>query len=217
MQDSSTALSPVLQFRQDLQAKLRDGVRRAIETVLEEEILAALGADAHERTVGRRGYRHGALERTVTTRDGTRMITVPRARLRNATGPSTEFQSTVVPRYARRTREVDAALLGCYFGGVNSRRIRRALQPLLGEAHLSKSAVSRVVTRVKDQFAVWQQRPLTDERYGVVFLDGFHLRVRLAGRVVVVPVLAALGVTDTGQKQLLALQLAAAEATTSWG
>ena len=30
MSDSSTALSPVLQFRQDLQTKLRDGVRRAI-------------------------------------------------------------------------------------------------------------------------------------------------------------------------------------------
>ena len=52
MQDSSTALSPVLQFRQDLQAKLRDGVRRAIETVLEEEILAALSADAHGRSPG---------------------------------------------------------------------------------------------------------------------------------------------------------------------
>ena len=181
MSDSSTALSPVLQFRQDLQTKLRDGVRRAIETVLEEELLAALGAAAHERISGRRGYRHGTIERTVTTRDGTRAITVPRARLRDQDGPPTEFRSTVLPRYARRTREVDEALLGCYFGGVNSRRIRRALRPLLGEAPLSKSAVSRVVTRVKDQFAVWQQRPLTDERYGVVFLDGFHLRVRLAG------------------------------------
>lgn len=216
MQDSSTALSPVLQFRQDLQAKLRDGVRRAIETVLEEELLTALGAEAHERTAGRRGYRHGTIERTVTTREGTRTVTVPRGRRRSQAGRPTEFQSTVLPRYARRTREVDDALLGCYFGGVNSRRIRTALKPLFGEAHLSKSAVSRVVARVKEQFAVWQQRPLTDERDGVVFLDGFHLRVRLAGRVVV-PVLAALGVTDTGQKQLLALQLAAAEATTSWG
>ena len=43
MQDSSTALTAVLQFRQDLQAKLRDGVRRAIETVLEEELLASGG------------------------------------------------------------------------------------------------------------------------------------------------------------------------------
>lgn len=50
MQDSSTAPTAVLQFRQDLQAKLCDGVGRAIETVLEEELLAALGADDHVRT-----------------------------------------------------------------------------------------------------------------------------------------------------------------------
>ena len=43
MSDSSTALSPVLQFRQDLQTKLRDGVRRAIETVLEEETPRGIG------------------------------------------------------------------------------------------------------------------------------------------------------------------------------
>ena len=79
MSDSSTALSPVLQFRQNLQTKLRDGVRRAMEPVLEEELLAALGAAAHERISGRRGYRHGTIERTVTTRDGTRAITVRRA------------------------------------------------------------------------------------------------------------------------------------------
>jgi len=109
MQDSSTALSPVLQFRQDLQAKLRDGVRRAIETVLEEELLTALGAETHERTSGRRGYRHGTIDRTVTTREGTRTITVPRGRLHDQAEPSTEFQSTVLPRYARRTREVDDA------------------------------------------------------------------------------------------------------------
>jgi len=217
MQDSSTSPGSVLQFRQDLQGKLRDGVRRAIETVLEEELLAALGADAHERTAGRRGYRHGTIERTVTTREGTRALTVPRGRVGRAGDRPEEFRSTVVPRYARRTREVDEALLGCYFGGVNSRRIRRALKPLFGEAHLSKSAVSRVVARVKQQFLTWQQRSLAEERYGVLFLDGFHLRVRLAGRVVTVPVLAALGVTKTGQKQLVALQLATTEATTSWG
>ena len=163
MQDSSTGPGSVLQFRQDLQTKLRDGVRRAIETVLEEELLAALGADAHERTAGRRGYRHGTIERTVTTREGLRTLTVPRGRVRRPGHRPQEFHSTVLPRYARRTREVDEALLGCYFGGVNSRRIRRALKPLFGEAHLSKSAVSRVVARVKAQFLTWQQRPLAEE------------------------------------------------------
>ena len=122
MQDSSTSSGSVLQFRQDLHAKLRDGVRRAIEAVLEEELVAALGAEAHVRTPGRRGYRHGTVTRTLTTREGVRTITLPRGRLETADGGTQEFRSTVVPRYARRTREVDDALLGCYFGGVNSRR-----------------------------------------------------------------------------------------------
>jgi transposase-like protein len=82
--------------------------------------------------------------------------------------------------------------LACYLAGANSRRIRTALKPLLGERHLSKSAVSRVVARLKALFATWQGRDLHGERYALLFLDGFHLRVRMAGRVVVVPVLAAL-------------------------
>ena len=216
MQDSSTDATTIRRFRQDLQGRLRDRIRDAIETTLEEELTEALGSARHARTSTRSGYRHGTTTRTITTSDGIRTLTVPRGRVRGQAGRPTEFQSTVLPRYARRTREVDEALVGCYFGGVNSRRIRAALKPLFGEAHLSKSAVSRVVARVKDQFTVWQQRPLTDARYAVLFLDGFHLRVRLAGRVVSVPVLAALGVTDTGQKQLVALQLAATEATASW-
>ena len=50
----------------------------------------------------------------------------------------------------------------------------------------------------------------------MLFLDGFHLKVRMARRVIAVPALAALGVTETGQKRLVALQLAVTEATTSW-
>jgi putative transposase len=216
MQDSSTALAPVLQFRQDIHERLRTRVREAIEDVLEEELLGALGSDRHERTPGRRGYRHGARERTITTTAGTRTLVVPRGRVETPTG-TTEFQSAVLPRYARRTRDVDDAVLGCYLAGANSRRIRAALRPLLGTQHLSKSAVSRVVARLKALFATWQLRELHEERYAVIFLDGFHLRVRLAGRVVVVPVLAALGVTESGQKQLIALQLAVSEATAAWG
>lgn len=43
------------------------------------------------------------------------------------------------------------------------------------------------------------------------------MKVRLARRVVSVPVLAALGVTETGEKCLLSLQLAVSEAVASWG
>ena len=188
-----------------------------MDVALVEELAAALGSGRHERTDGRRGYRNGSVERTITTPEGTRTVTVPRGRIASTDGASTEFRSQLLPRYARRTRDFDEAILGCYLGGVNSRRIRTALKPLLGERHLSKSAVSRIVARLKALFATWQERDLSTERCSVIFLDGFHLKVRLAKRVVAVPVLAALGVAESGQKCLLQLRLAASEAAVAWG
>jgi transposase-like protein len=132
-------------------------------------------------------------------------------------GTTHEFHSQLLPRYARRTRAIDEAILGCYLGGVNSRRIRTALKPLLGERHLSKSAVSRIVARLKALFMTWRDRDLSSERYPIVFLDGFHLKVRVARRVVSVPVLAALGSAENGQKCLIDLRVAASEAEATWG
>ena len=217
MENTSTDQATILQFRQHIQEQLRQRVRTAIEEVLDEEVASALGSARHERTDARCGYRHGRVTRTVTTPAGTRRLQVPRARVVGKDRTLSEFQSAVLPRYARRMREVDEAILGCYLGGTNSRRIQRALAPLLGAVHLSKSAVSRVVGRLKALCASWQGRDLSSERYAILFLDGFHLKVRLARRVVAVPVLGVLGVTETGQKRLVALRLAISEATTSWG
>jgi transposase-like protein len=122
----------------------------------------------------------------------------------------------MLPRYARRTKVIDDAILGIYLAGANSRRIRKALEPLLGTAHLSKSAVSRVVARLKTLFESWNERDLSEERYAILYLDGFHLKVRLARRVVSVPVLAVLGVAEDGTKVLISLKVAASEAATHW-
>ena len=217
MEETSTGPATILQFRQDIEGQFRRHIREALDVALAEELAAVLGSDRHERTEQRRGYRNGRRARTITTPEGPRTVTVPRGRVVGRDGATQEFHSQLLPRYARRTREIDEAILGCYLGGVNSRRIRTALKPLLGERHLSKSAVSRIVARLKALFATWQDRDLSAERYAVIFLDGFHLKVRLAKRVVSVPVLAALGVAESGQKCLLQLRLAASEAEVTWG
>lgn len=216
MKQSSTSEAEILQFRLSIQERLRVHVLAAIEAVLEEELTAALGSQPYERTPGRQGYRNGADRREITTAVGTRELRVPRGRVVAADGTTQEFRSELLPRYGRRTQEVDEAILGCYLAGANSRRIRKALAPLLGEQHLSKSAVSRVVGRLKELFACWASRDLSQESFPVVYLDGLHLKVRLARRVISVPVLAALGVNDQGQKVLLALRLAVSEAAASW-
>ena len=129
MQETSTGPSPILEFRLDIEAQLRRYIREALEVALREELAAALAARPYERQERRRGYRNGAMERTITTPDGTRPLTVPRGRVIAADGATAEFHSRLLPRYARRTREVDEAILGCYLGGINSRRIRQALSP----------------------------------------------------------------------------------------
>ena len=66
---------------------------------------------------------NGAETRRVTTSVGTRELRVPRARVRDEeTGETTEFRSELLPRYARRTRELDEAILGTYLSGANSRQ-----------------------------------------------------------------------------------------------
>jgi transposase-like protein len=206
----------VLEFRRRIRDLLRERLLEVVEVVLAEELSQALGSESYERTAGRRGYRNGVEVRRLTTVAGTRELRVPRGRVEQQDGSTKEFRSEILPRYARRTREIDEAILSCYLAGANSRRIRLALQPLLGEEHLSKSAVSRVVGRLKELFAVWSQRDLSGESYAVLFLDGFHLKVRLARRVVSVPVLAALGVREDGQKVLVALRVATSEAEVNW-
>lgn len=206
----------VLGFRLDIRKLLERRLIETVESVLEEELAEVLGSNRYERSSVRRGYRNGSEERRITTAQGTRAIAVPRGRIAKRGGSTAEFRSRLLPRYARRTQEIDEAILSCYLAGANSRRIRKALSPLLGEEHLSKSAVSRVVGRLKDQFAAWSSRDLSQESYPIVFLDGFHLKVRLARRVVSVPILAVLGVRESGEKTLLALRLAPSEAAANW-
>lgn len=216
MSKSTTSDPSVVQFRRDFQALVRSRVRDAIQVVLEEELAEALGCESYERSSSRQGYRNGTVTRPITTTNGLQEFEVPRGHLFNEDGSSTEFQSSVLPRYARRTAEVDEAVLGVYLAGANSRRIRKALTPLLGEANLSKSAVSRVVARLKELFAAWDERDLSSECYPIIYLDGIALKVRLARRVVSVPVLAVLGVDEEGCKRLVALRLCVSEAEVHW-
>src|SRR5437660_10354151 len=88
-------------------------VRVAIETAVHEELALALGAGRYERQSARRGYRNGVKTRTLTGPAGPMALTLPRATLARADGER-EWASTLVPRYQRRMREVNEAIVGTY-------------------------------------------------------------------------------------------------------
>lgn len=194
---------------------MRAAVQGAIERVVEDELAAALGP-RYVRHVGRAGYRHGTKVRQLTTPAGPTTLEVPRARVRQPDGARTEWQSTILPRYARRLRQVDAALLQLYLCGANTRRIRWALRPLLVGGALAKSTISRIVQGLRAHVEAWQGRSLVGLDLVYLYLDGFHLKVRVGGRVSPVPVLAVRGVQRSGQKVLVHLSLRGTESTNAW-
>jgi transposase-like protein len=196
---------------------LRGKIRKALECLFKAELTQVLAAARGARVAGRQGYRHGAYPREITTGLGRAQIAMPRGRLFTADGDAQEWASRLLPRYQRRARAVDAALLGAYLTGANTRRIHRALAPLLRGAPLSKSAVSRIAGRLKSLFADWRQRALTDRDIRYLYLDAIALKVRLARKVVSAPVLVALGVDGQGRKEVLDLDLCTSEADAAWG
>jgi len=203
-------------WREGLEEAIRERVREVIEEILHEEVEDALGATRGQRAARRCGYRHGRKPRRLTLRAGTVKLAVPRARLVNSNGDEREWQSQLLPRYRRSSPEVEPAVLGVYLSGGNTRRIRGALKPLLSGAPLSKSAVSRLVSRLAESYERWRERDLAEEGIVYLYLDAIYPKVRSAGKVVSLPVLVALGVKQTGEKILLALAIAGAETGAAW-
>jgi transposase-like protein len=194
---------------------IRFRVRGFIEELLNQELDAVLGAGRYERTEGRCGHRNGSKPRELTTSFGKTVFDRPRAVVFE-NGREVEFQSTIIDRYRRRSREVDAALLGMYFGGVNTRKVKQAIRPLLRNAPLSKSAISRLIQRIKEYFEAWRTMPLVGLRISYLYLDGIYVRVRCGGKTRSLPVLAVVGIRPDGEKMLLALEVRGGESEAAW-
>jgi transposase-like protein len=203
-----------------LAAKLRTLVGGLIEELVTAELTAALQATRYQRPEeagARQGYRHTKRARELTTSLGPTTIQLQRARLFDDAGaPTEEWHSTLLPRYARRAPAIDNAILGSYLAGANTRRIRGALRPLLQDAPVSKSAVSRIIQTLKRSFEAWRTMPLTDKRIVFLFLDAIAVKVRSDRRVQTMPVLVAYGVHANGDKELLALRLMGSESSAAW-
>ncbi|MBI2387224.1 MAG: IS256 family transposase [Elusimicrobia bacterium] len=205
-----------LPFSMDVLSEVaRDRVRQALSLVAQEELTAFLGAGIYARTETCRGYRNGTKTRTLTTSFGPTELVVPRALVFDGERHR-EWQSQIVPRYARRTREVDAALLGLYFGGVNTRRVKQAIRPLLKNSPLSKSSISRVIVQLQAYFENWSQRNLSREDIRYMYLDATFMPVRCGGKTERLPIMVAIGVRGTGEKVLLSLAVMGVESTAAW-
>src|SRR4051812_30037692 len=204
-----------------LTAVLRSGARRLLAQAVEAEVEAFLAGmrdlrlpDGRERLV-RHGY---GPERLVQT--GIGAVPVRRVKLRDrGAGPQEErirFTSAILPRWARRTRSLDALLPILYLRGLSMGDFQEVLAALLGKdaPNLSPSVIARLRNEWEAEYERWQRRDLSARRYVYVWADGIYLQARMEPQADCMLVL--IGATPEGKKELLGFQVGVRESAQSW-
>ena len=200
---------------------VRDGARQMLAAALQAEVAAYVEAAADQvdenghRLVVRNGY-HAARE--VTTAAGAVPVRAPRVndqRTDEATGQRQRFASAILPAWARKSPRVAEVLPLLYLHGLSSSDFAPALEQFLGsDAGLSAATITRLTTQWQDEARAFNQRSLAGTDYVYVWVDGIHLKVRLAQDKVCL--LVMIGVRADGTKELIALDDGHRESAESW-
>jgi len=193
-----------------LDALCRRKVSELIQAVLISEVDEFLGRIAGIPATSATGYRDG-YEDQRTISYGSTPVTIRRPRVRESEVP---FTSEILPPYKRRFPELDKTMHELWLQGLSTRDFEPSLRALLGETTpLSPSTISRVNKQFLDDYRAWSRRPIADE-YVYLWADGVYLDAGAEDERRVM--LAVIGVTIDGDKDLLALDDAFGESAESW-
>src|SRR6476659_4984056 len=183
----------------------REGARRMLAQVLiaEADSFVAMWKDLKLPDGRDRVVRHGhGPHRVIQTGVG------PEEKIR--------FTSSILPKWARRTKSLDALLPVLYLRGVSTGDFQEALSALLGKdaPNLSPAVISRLTAEWQTDYDAWQKRDLSARRYVYVWADGVYLQARMEEAAECMLVL--IGATPEGKKELVGFQTGVRESAQSW-
>jgi transposase-like protein len=221
-EDSTVVRFPQPEVVDDpLTAVLRTGARRLLAQAIEAEAEDFLAGMAERRLADGRArfVRHGhGPERAIQT--GIGAVAVQRVKVRDRAPAESEnrvrFTSQILPRWARRTRSLDALLPVLYLRGVSMGDFQEALAALLGREapNLSPSVIARLRSEWEAEHGRWQRRDLSARRYVYIWADGVYLQARLEPQAECM--LVVIGATPEGRKELVGFQVGTRESAQSW-
>lgn len=209
--DIDTVFATGKPIEECLEELMRHSVRLVLQQVLEDEVTTWLGRDWNARGDRERaGQRNGHSDLTIKTTAGA--VDLKRPKLRNTTET---YASQLLGKGVVRSAPLEALVISGWVRGLSDRDIEAMLGEALGpEAALSKSTVSRICARLRDDFEAFRNRDLTGIDLDYLFLDGSHFKMHDGAGAE--PVMVAYGITTVGQPVLVAVEPASAESTDAW-
>jgi putative transposase len=199
-------LGSMEQFFDWMEEGVREGVKMAIETAVEDEYRVFIGVEHYERSEARNDRRNGYRFRDLLCRLGLiRDIRIPRARNGN-------FESRVVPRAQRKERKITSLVADMFLRGVSTRKVKTLSKRLWGKG-ISASVVSGMSKSLKGEFSGWLNRPI-QRKIAYLILDAIDLSVRRS-KASKEALLCAVGFTEKGEREFLGFLLGGRESTES--
>jgi len=192
----------------------RDGLKRLLEMLLhatmQAEVSRHVGAEPHQRSVGRTGHRNGLKPRKLKTRVGELELDVPQVR------GCEPYHPSMFAKWQRSERALLVACAEMYFQGVSTRNVRHVLEQMCG-GEISSATVSRVAQEIDEKLLTFRHRRLDATEYPYLHIDARYEKVRVDGRVVSQAVLVAVGFTSEGKREVLDWRVGDSESEATWG
>ena len=165
------------------------------------------GAEKGERSEGRLSYRSGYYARNLITRVGKLELRVPQDR-------NGRFSTEIFERYQRSEKALVAALTQMYIQGVSTRKVTAISEELCGHS-FSASAISEINKKLDAELGRFARRELESE-YPYLIIDARYEKLRENGVIRSRAVLVAIGIDWEGRRQVLGVEMANRESSTSW-
>ena len=192
-----------------IRVEIRENVGEYLSELMKVGLTRFLGRESYERVESDVDHRNGSYGRHFTLKGiGEVGVKVPRDRDGN-------FKTQVIPRSKRYESELRQDLSMMFLTGVSTRTLSMMSKRLIGRK-ISPSEVSNANKELIDAVENWRTRDLSKEPIKYVFLDGVNFDMRIDGSIEKVPVLVAIGVTETGHKRVLGFQAGDKESAPTW-
>ena len=192
----------------ELTEKIRTSLAWVLQQLIEAELTATIGAAPHERTESRTAQRNGHRPKLISTAAGDIELEIPKLR-------EGSFFPSLLERRRRIDRALFAVVMEAWVHGVSTRKVDDLVKALGAASGISKSEVSRICAELDRDLEAFRTRRLEGE-FPYVFADATYVKARVGGRVVSRAVVIATGVTSTGDREVLGIEVGDSEDGAFW-
>lgn len=193
----------------NLNTFFKDMMKVMIEEFYQGELEEELGYTKYDyRNKDSNNSRNGYSSKKLKSSAGEIEVNVPRDR-------NSEYEPQVIKKHQNTIgQDLEAKIISMYAKGMTTSDIESHIEEIYGY-QVSDSSITRITDKILPLVKEWQTRPL-EAIYPIVFMDAIHYHVRSEGQIVKKAVYIAIGISSSGEKDVIGMWVGENESAKFW-